>query len=104
MNLYDALGIDPDDPSMASAISMEQSRYSIMDKLVEIRQERGMTITDVAAQLGVSRQAVSKFEYGRDPRLSTLIRYAIAVGATLTLHAEPLPQFTPPAPPTHRLD
>ena len=53
-------------------------------RLVEMRREAGMTQKDVAALLGITPQAVSKFErYDADPQLSTLRRYANVVGAVI---------------------
>lgn len=50
--------------------------------LIELRQRAGLTQADVAALLGISQQAVNKLErYDSDPKLSTLRRYANAVGA-----------------------
>lgn len=41
----------------------------------------GMTIAEVAAIVGVGKSVISKFENGySDPRLSTVLRYATAVG------------------------
>lgn len=50
--------------------------------LVRIRREAGLTQADVAELLGVTRQAVHKIErYDADLKLSTIERYANAVGA-----------------------
>lgn len=49
-----------------------------------------MTQKDVAELLGISQQAVQKFEsYDSDPKMSTLARYANAVGALVTHSVEP---------------
>lgn len=51
------------------------------DALIGARRERGLTQADIAELLGVSPQAIQKFErYDNDPKLSTLRRYANAVG------------------------
>ncbi|GAA1860849.1 hypothetical protein GCM10009715_05390 [Paeniglutamicibacter psychrophenolicus] len=53
-------------------------------ELVGFRREAGLSQGEVAERMGVTQQAVSKFEaYDADPRLSTLRRYANAVGALL---------------------
>lgn len=50
--------------------------------LVEVRRNAGLTQQDVADILGITQQAVQKLErYDSDPKLSTLSRYANAVGA-----------------------
>ncbi len=67
---------------------MKEARQRLIDQLIAIRKSRGMTASDVARELDISRQAVSKIERGsRDPRLSTLIRYAMAIKAHISLNA-----------------
>ncbi|MGS0561366.1 helix-turn-helix domain-containing protein [Microbacterium aurugineum] len=51
-------------------------------ELVRLRRRANLTQKMVAEQLGVTAQAVAKIErYDADPKLSTLRRYANAVGA-----------------------
>lgn len=58
-------------------------------ELVALRREAGLTQGDVAERMGVSQQAVSKFErYDSDPKLSTVRRYANAVGALVEHRVE----------------
>ena len=53
-------------------------------ELVDFGRRAGLSQGEVAERMGVSQQAVSKFEaYDADPKLSTLRRYANAVGALL---------------------
>ncbi|WP_078657221.1 helix-turn-helix domain-containing protein [Kitasatospora aureofaciens] len=53
--------------------------------LVDLRRSAGLSQRQVALLMSISQQAVSEFERaGGDPHLSTLIRYANAVGAHLT--------------------
>lgn len=86
--LAQALGMDLNSPSDASALDMEEARQNLVDGLVRIRKARGLSMQDVADELQISRQAVSKIERSnRDPRLSTLIRYAMAIGAHIDLDA-----------------
>lgn len=52
--------------------------------LIRLREEAGLTQAEVGALVGVSQQAINKFErYDADPKLSTLRRYANAVGAII---------------------
>lgn len=54
----------------------------MLANLVRVRRENNLTQKDVAELMGVSQQAVNKMErYGADPRLSTIRRYANAIGA-----------------------
>lgn len=58
-----------------------QDRH-MRSELMRIRRQNDMTQKDVAAALGITPQAVQKLErYDADPKLSTLRRYANAVGA-----------------------
>jgi DNA-binding XRE family transcriptional regulator len=50
--------------------------------LIDLRQRAGLSQKDVADMLGISQQAINKLErYDSDPKMSTLRRYANAVGA-----------------------
>ncbi|WP_235593855.1 helix-turn-helix domain-containing protein [Rhodococcus ruber] len=52
-----------------------------MDELAAARRRQGLSQTLVAARMGTSQSAVARLERGDlDPRLSTLERYAQAVG------------------------
>ena len=84
-SLAQALGIDLEDPTTQAFLTMHRERQDLMDNLVQIRESRGLRQKDVAEKLGISRVAVSRME--GDPRLSTLIRYAEAVGAVVNLEA-----------------
>lgn len=89
MNIYETLGIDLTDPHMCSALEMEESRRELIRKLTSIRKASHLTQDDVARELGVSRQSISKIEQeNRNPTLSTLIEYAIAVGAHITFNVD----------------
>ena len=64
----------------AKLLALENSEMRA--NLVRIRREAGLTQADVAELLGVTQQAVNKIErYDADLKLSTLERYANAVGA-----------------------
>ena len=56
----------------------------LLDDLVEARVAAGLTRADLADRLDWTEEAVARVEAGeRDPRLSTLRRYALAVGARI---------------------
>lgn len=64
------------------AKQLSQDHRQLMADLVKSRVESGMSQADVAEVMGVSQQRVSQLErYDSDPKLSTLRRYANAVGA-----------------------
>jgi len=59
-------------------------------ELIGLREKAGMSQADLGAVLGISQQAVNKFErYDSDPKLSTVRRYANAVGAIIEHHVTP---------------
>ncbi|AQT78300.1 hypothetical protein B1R94_02195 [Mycolicibacterium litorale] len=57
----------------------------LVDDLAAIRRKRRMSQAVVARKIGISQSGVSSFESHRaEPLLSTLLRYAHAVGADIT--------------------
>lgn len=57
----------------------------IINRLAAIRRSHGISQREVAERMGTSQSAVSEIEsHQNDPRFSTLIRYARAVGAKVT--------------------
>lgn len=54
--------------------------------LASVRRARGCSQTDIARALKTAQADVSKLEHRADPRLSTLIKYAEALGGVLELH------------------
>jgi transcriptional regulator with XRE-family HTH domain len=93
-----ALGIDPDDPRERLAKDLVESDHKLLDDLVKARIAAGMTKAQVAAAMGRHRAVVTNFErLTTDPHLSTIRRYAMAVGARITHRVEPgfLPSKTP---------
>lgn len=56
----------------------------MMNRLVELRGERGWTQSDLAKAVGVSRQSIISIERGRyDPSLGLAFRIAQAFGARI---------------------
>jgi transcriptional regulator with XRE-family HTH domain len=63
---------------------MAQRRRDLAAQLVAIRQDLGLSQTEVAARMRTSQSAVARLESGdADVRLSTLERYAAALGQQL---------------------
>ncbi|MHA6793923.1 helix-turn-helix domain-containing protein [Pseudonocardia bannensis] len=63
---------------------MLDRRRALMNELVTARRESGLSQTDIAARMGTSQSAVARLERGDvDARLSTLERYAAALGRTV---------------------
>jgi transcriptional regulator with XRE-family HTH domain len=62
---------------------------SVVTKLVARRKALGLRQCDVAARMHVGQSAVCQFERTQNPYMSTLMRYADAVGVSVSveLHA-----------------
>jgi len=57
----------------------------LLTNLVALRKKHGLTQAEVAERMGVSQPTVAAFErYDANPKLSTIRRYALAVGAGIT--------------------
>lgn len=74
------------DPAFRAAYEDVEERHSIIDRLISLRRHRSLSQGVIAQRMGVRQPTVSGFETeDSDPRLSTLQRYARAVGAKLRL-------------------
>jgi predicted transcriptional regulator len=72
-----------------------ENRRALIDALVQARRESDLSQTEIAARMGTSQSAVARLESGElDARLSTLERYAAAVGRTVNWHVRP-PEESP---------
>jgi transcriptional regulator with XRE-family HTH domain len=76
------------DPGFKAALEDAEDLQRLLDTLIALRRERGLSQTDVALRMGVRQPTVSGFEKQSDPRLSTLHRYARAVEARLRFIVE----------------
>ena len=69
-------------------------RRELIDELVRARQESELSQTEIAARMGTSQSAVARLESGDlDARLSTLERYAAALGQTVDWQIRPSEEF-----------
>ena len=74
------------DDNYGLALHNSNSSYDLMFALVRARKNSGLKQPEVAERMGVSQQAVSKIEdMDGDPKLSTIRRYATAIGVGLDL-------------------
>jgi ribosome-binding protein aMBF1 (putative translation factor) len=68
-------------PAFADLVDDALRAREILRELTQARIEQGLSQTVVAARMGSSQSVVARIEQGdRDVRLSTLGRYAAAVG------------------------
>ena len=67
-----------------------ERRLELIEELVRVRQESELSQTEIAARMGTSQSAVARLESGTlDARLSTLERYASALGRTVDWQIRP---------------
>lgn len=83
-HIAELLGIDLADPEVRREVEAVDRDMNLIETLVKIRKDRGLTQRQVAERMGRTQPAVSDFErVGGDPHLSTIRRYALAVGANV---------------------
>lgn len=75
---------DPDSPARRRARALAEADEELHSKLLKARELQGLSQRHVAEIMGVTQPTVASFEaYDNDPRLSTIRRYAHAVGVTV---------------------
>ena len=78
------LGSDTASDGDALADELVRADFAWIDQLVRLRKQTGMTQQQVAQAMGRSQSVVSDIEtMNSDPRLSSLRRYALAIGAVV---------------------
>ena len=92
-------GVDGDSdaalPVFPGFREVAESRRRLLGELVSQRRSLGLSQTEVAARMGTSQSAVARLEaVAGDVRLSTLERYADALGHTLRWSLEPMSRRT----------
>jgi predicted transcriptional regulator len=84
----------PEPPPRRSAFPGLQDlagrRRALIAELVRARQESDLSQTEIATRMGTTQSAVARLESGElDARLSTLERYAAALGRTVDWQVRP---------------
>src|SRR5438034_5355994 len=72
-----------EDPAITSRIAAALERRELARQLAERRRRAGLTQTELARRMGTSQGQVTRFESGADTRLSTVARYAAALGVQI---------------------
>ncbi|WP_089210776.1 helix-turn-helix domain-containing protein [Streptosporangium subroseum] len=81
-HIADLLGIDLDDPAVRRESAAVERDMRLIETLVRTRKQLGLSQAEVASRMERSQPSVSDFErVGGDPHLSTIRRYALAIGA-----------------------
>ena len=73
------------EPGFRALLAAAEQRRVFATTLAKERQQRGLTQTAVAARMHTSPSMVIRIESGADVRLSTVERYAAALGAEIQL-------------------
>ncbi len=76
------------DPGTRRAYEEGLEDLRIAVRLAELREQRGMTQTELAAKIHTSAAVISRLERGQNVEFKTLKKVAAALGVRLTL--EPL--------------
>lgn len=72
------------DPEFADVLDAAIRARELVRRLADLRIRSGLTQACIAERIGTSQSAIARLEAGdSDPRLSTVERYAEAVGVTL---------------------
>ena len=81
-SVRELLGFKVENKLQRLAGDLVRADRDLLAGLIKVRRHRKLRQVDVAELLGVNQSAVAGFErLGGDPRLSTIRRYALAVGA-----------------------
>lgn len=79
-------GENPEFPQLLDAASR---RREVLTSLAMLRRERDLSQTAVAAAMNTSQSALARLEGAADTRLSTLDRYAAALGCRVEYRLVP---------------
>jgi transcriptional regulator with XRE-family HTH domain len=71
-------------PGDRAAVEDAEQRELLIDKVVRLRKESGMSQAEVARRMNTTQSSVSEFEKATvDPRISTLQKYVRAIGSRI---------------------
>lgn len=86
-----------DNPEFVEGFERGRQAFMLGAMLLAAREQAGLTQAEVARRLGTHKSAISRMEnHAEDIRLSTLQRYAEAVGCFLDLRLRPESEATIP--------
>ena len=83
-----------EDPTIHSRVAAALERRELARQLAERRRSAGLTQSELAERMGTSQGQITRFESGADTRLSTVARYAAAVGMKVEWNLAPLANAT----------
>ena len=68
---------------------LESQKYAVIEKIVEYRVKRSLTQGQLAKEVGVTQQQISKVENGEFSSIMTLEKILLAIGLTVQIKAVP---------------
>jgi ribosome-binding protein aMBF1 (putative translation factor) len=71
-------------PEFPKLLAAPEQRRKLVRALQKAREKKGLSQTVVAAKMGTSAAVVSRLESGGDFQVSTLERYAAAIGVSVS--------------------
>lgn len=84
------------DPGVRQRVGATMQRRELARELAGHRRAASLTQTEISVRMGTSQGQIARFESGADTRLSTVARYAAALGVAVTWTIDT------PSPPTRR--
>ena len=73
-----------EDPAVRLRVAAALERRELARQLANRRKDAGLTQVEIAKRMGTSQGQIARFEAGADTRLSTVARYAAAVGVRVS--------------------
>jgi len=69
-----------EDPRFPELVRAAEQRQRLLRALAGVREKAGVSQTDIASVMQTSQSAIARLEGGGDAKLSTIDRFATAVG------------------------
>jgi transcriptional regulator with XRE-family HTH domain len=79
-----------EDAAVPLRVAAALERRELARQLAERRRGAGLTQAQLARRMGTSQGQITRFESGADTRLSTVARYAAAIGIKVQWSIQPL--------------
>src|SRR5271169_2287286 len=81
-------------PAVKAEYDAQAEEFALLDELLKARRRAGLTQAEVAARMGTKTPAVARLEAGggsqrHSPSVTTLRKYALAVGCRLEIRLSP---------------
>ena len=73
------------DPDFAEGYAEEKRRLGVAIRLAQLRQENGLSQTELAKRSGITQQQLSKLEQGENCNINTLFKVCNSLGLEIEL-------------------